>query len=185
MWTAPSVASRWNGASFRSSSERDRPAVVPVGGDEPAGVRLHEPGSARAARRLVAIGRRPVQRGDGLGERDACRGADGGVLLRSSSWALADHGISSQSRQDPVGLELVPRGRRPRRASRTRSRKLALELGVVEEPPAGAGVDDADAAVDDAEPLRAASSSRQTTTTAREPMCFSSQTTCGTPWLRK
>jgi hypothetical protein len=38
---------------------------------------------------------------------------------------------------------------------------------------------------DDPNRLRAASSSRQTTTTAREPMCFSSQTTVGTPWLRK
>ena len=61
--------------------------------------------------------------------------------LRSSSCAFADHGSSSQSRQQPVGPELVPEpGRGHRRARRGEQPPRAR---VVEERPAGAGVDDA------------------------------------------
>ena len=46
---------------------------------------------------------------------------------RSSSCALADQGISSQSRHDPVGLELLPEARRSVSAARTRSSNAVLE----------------------------------------------------------
>ena len=93
---------------------------------------------------------------------------------------MADQGISSQSRQahevssfDQISAAV--------RASRTRSRNRRSRSGsgknrrpvrvvTIPSPP-------------DSTPNRptAAASSRQTTTTARDPMCFSSQMTRGAP----
>ena len=105
----------------------------------------------------------------------------GGVLaaqqllgLRRPGHELAVEARASRCRARPTGPRAVGRG-----ADLSRS---ASHSSVVEERPAGARVDDP---ARRPSPRRSAvarpSSSRQTTTTAREPMCFSSQTTRGTP----
>jgi hypothetical protein len=101
-----------------------------------------------------------------------------------SSCAFADHGISSQSRHTHVVFNVVQRSaaviaartRSRNRPSRSPSLKNRLPVRVVTLPISPSST-----------PNRslAARSSRQTVTTALEPMCFSSQTTRGAPWLRK
>ena len=65
---------------------------------------------------------------------------------------MADHGISSQSRQTQVVSSFAQRSAAVS-AARTRSRNCRSRSVVVEEPPAGAGVDDAGLAGGHAEPL--------------------------------
>ena len=109
----------------------------------------------------------------------------GAYWRRSSSSALADQGSSSQSStshsvpsssHSPAGVDAGADALEERR----------LERGVGEEGPAGPGVDGARRPADSM-PNRAGppTASRQTTTTARDPMCFSSHTTRSTPAARK
>ena len=122
----------------------------------------------RAARSLEAGGR--------AGQRCPGGGADAAYWSRSRSPALADHGSSSAVEQQPVGVELVPEAG----AVGGRAHPVEERLGgtTVEERSGRCGC----------RPRRLArrsprsgssrpSSSRQTSTTAREPMCFSSHTT--------
>ena len=179
----PRVASRWNGASRRSSTRRDRPAVAPVGVDVTLGR-----ASGALAVALEQRAQRPAPRAAGRararrtasGERRARRRRPtGGVLAAEQLLRLRRPGHQLAVEADPVGLELLPEaGGVERRAHAVE--QLRLERRVVEEAPAGAGVARC-RSPPSATPKRsrAASSSRQTITTAREPMCFSSQTTRG------
>ena len=141
-WTAPSLASRWNGASFRSSSDVDRPAVAPVGVDVARRRRRAARANALGERVDVDAARgRRSQRADRLGERGPRRPRrPPRTASRRSSCAFADHGISSQSSStqsvsssshSPARVGGVAHARRGARAS---------SAGVVEERPAGAGV---------------------------------------------
>ena len=144
VWTCPSEASRWNGASFRSVERRHRPAVLPVGGDELADVLL--PASALGPRPARALLRSsPLSRSAACASAATARGSDAcpaaptaAYWVLSSSCALADHGISSQSRQTQSSPASSQKSAAVR-AARTRSRNCASSAGVVEEPPAGAG----------------------------------------------
>ena len=182
----PRVASRWNGASRRSSSDGDRPAVAPVGVDVALDVlaralraleRASPTSTPRAARLLERA--RPPRASAGAGG-----GADRGVLAAEQLLRLGRPGHQ-------LAVEAAPsrcraRSQRPARVERPRARARAAPprvARVVEEPPAGAGVARSpDSPSSTRRSARAPpSSSRQTTTTAREPMCFSSQTTAATP----
>ena len=165
----------------------DRPAVLPIGGDE-----LPDRFAAVLIALKQGINVRRVGHGPELSwpanRSDASRSAatafgnaarpaapTAAYCELSSSWALADQGISSQSRQAQFVFNSVQKSagvhRRPHPVE-----ELRLQCRIVEEPPAGAGVDDADLAADHAEPLRGRLLRlRQTITTALEPMCFSSQ----------
>jgi hypothetical protein len=81
-------------------------------------------------------------------------------------------------------LKFVPEVRRRDRVPNN-GQKSVLDGGIVEKPAAGPGVANAELAFRYAKRFRAASASRHTITTAREPMCFSSQITRGTPAWRK
>ena len=181
----------WTRALGRQQVERrelqvgerlDRPAVVAVGGDvraRPCLARSRIALEQRRRRRRRApppapAPRRPRRSAAGRGR------ADRRVLLPQQLLRLGRPRHQLAVEADPVGLELVPEaGRVERRRARGRGAARS-SAGVVEEPPAGARVDDADLASSTTpKRVRAASSSRQTTTTAREPMCFSSQTTVG------
>ena len=136
-WARPSLASRWNGASRRSS--RERPASSSAGTPRRSGAappRGRE--RARAARPTrSAAPRPPAERRDA---RPSARAAapTGAYWRSSSSCAFADQGISSPSSTTQSVSRL---SNRPAlvAAARTRSTSpLALRLG--EERPPGAGV---------------------------------------------
>ena len=154
-----------------------RPAVAPVGVGErrrrwrPARRVRSSRSPTSTPRAAAALAAPPTAAGS------AARAAapTAAYWSRSRSSALADHGSSSASSSSQSVSELVPqagRGRPPRAAGRA---ARSVSAGV-EERPAGAGVDRAGRAVGAPKRSRAASASRQTSTTAREPMCFSSQT---------
>ena len=83
---------------------------------------------------------------------------------RSSSWALTDHGISSQSRINQSVVELVPEVGRGRSRRADACQELAPRVAVGEERSAGARVDHAGRRrLLDAEASAATSASRHTT----------------------
>ncbi len=103
---------------------------------------------------------------------------------RRSSWAFTDQGISSQSRHAQSVSSFRHRSAASK-AARTRAsspvssaaslkNRRPVRVKQMPVPPSATP-----------KRLRATSSSRHTTTTAREPMCFSSHTTLGTPCPRK
>ena len=168
------------GASRRSSSDVDRPAVAPVRVDEALGARppLARAVASRPSTSMPrAAGARQRRRRRG-GRARTRRGADRGVLRCAAAPGPSPTRASARSRGTSQSVvELVPEPGRGRRR-RARARRSALAERVVEERAAGAGEADARGAVARRRSgARAASASRQTTTTAREPMCFSSQTT--------
>ena len=113
---APSVASRWNGASCRSSSDVDRPAVAPVGVDVPAdavapraGTR---PASARERRRSSPRAAACSSAGTARGSAARAGRADRGVLRSQQLLRLGRPRHQLAVEAHPVGLELAPRVRR-------------------------------------------------------------------------
>ena len=115
---APRRRAPWNGA--RRSRRARRPASSSAGtprrSARPSAGRARWRSSSSATSTPARGGR--SQRRDGRGEAGAAAAPTAAYWLRMSSCALADHGISSASRQQPVGGELVPQpgARRPPRA---------------------------------------------------------------------
>ena len=142
-WTLPSVASRWNGASRRSSSDADRPAVAAVGVDVKARAAAAR-AEVAAASAATSTPRAAVRASSASASREAGarpRRRPAAYWPASSACALADHGISSASRQTQSVSNSSQNPARPS-AARTRSSSAASSGGVGEERPAGAGVDD-------------------------------------------
>jgi hypothetical protein len=161
---------------------RDGPAVAAVGSTYLLGRARGEraalgeqAGDVGAAGGGGARGRRRWRQG-GLGRRRRRRrtGCAGG------SCALADQGMSSASRHSQSVASSVHRSRRVR-PRRDAGEQGLLERGVGEEGAAGARVDDAERARRRRRSGGARRPRRPTMTTAREPMCFSSQTTVPMP----
>ena len=167
----------------------DRPAVAAVRVDEPLGHRraVRRRAAASGARVVDASGRRRRARRARPRKRRGRGRADRRVLRAQQLLGLGRPRQQLAVEHEPVGRELVPQPGRGRRASRTRSSSAASSVASVKNASAGARVDRARrVAVGDAEPRgRRPSASRHTTTTAREPMCFSSHTTLATPSRRK
>ena len=124
----PRVASRWNGASFRSSSDVHRPAVAAVGVDvtrsrqsRRSRVRVEQRRRRRRrAPRAARARRRPRPSAAPRGR------ADRGVLLRAAVPAPSPTTASARSRGRPSRSRARPRGRRASSAARTRVEELAL-----------------------------------------------------------
>ena len=130
---APSVASRWNGASFRSV-ERRRPASSSAGRPSTNRAdrrRARSPVAARAASSTSAPPRRGLlERGDRLRQRRLRRPRPTAAYwLAQQLLRLGRPRHQLAVEADPVGLELVPEVRRASSAARTRSRNCASSAG--------------------------------------------------------
>ena len=118
---------------------------------------------------------------DGGGEAGVGRRADRRVLAPDQLHGLRRPRHQLAVEHEPVRAELAPQAGGVGRVADAAECRLGV-LAAVEERPPGPGVDRAGLAAVDAEALASATpASRQTMTIAREPMCFSSQITCGTP----
>ena len=159
----------------------DRPDVAAVGVAVARRRARRGRGCASAARRRRARApRRVSSTDDGRAERRRAPAAPTAAYWRRiSSIAFADHGSSSQSStSQPVSSA----SHSPARSTAARSRSSAGSASSRNGRP-GARVERA-ACPRTPKRSRATSSSRQTTAIAREPMCFSSHTTCATPAAR-
>ena len=157
MWTCPSVASRWNGASFRSDQRLHRPAILPVGGDEPPDLLLPVPVSGLDLDELVPLlalqpPGGPPQGGDGPRQRGRPGGPDRRILAPQEFLGLGRprHQLAVQA--GPTRLEPAPEVGGGQGLPHP-VQEPPLQVRVVEEPTAGPGVDDAEFARRDAEPL--------------------------------
>ncbi len=156
--------------------------------------------SALAARAVVRAGeRRRVhapfgrlgEQAGGLGQRGPGRGADRGVLVPEQVPGLDRPGHQLAVEQHPSGAQLVPEPGRAdpgaycvQQLPRERGSALLPGLAYGPEPKNGRPVRVYTApGRPSGTPNRAwaVSSSRQASSTAREPMCFSSQSTSVTP----
>ena len=123
----PPRTGRWPCRGARSVE--DAVDIRRVGGDSCRILTVHPFGGLPQCRRCLG------QRGPAL------RPPRRHTAIRSNSWALADHGINSQSRHAQVRVELPARSRwRP--SPPESGRGTRLPSAVVEEAPARAGVDD-------------------------------------------
>ena len=158
------------------------PLVAPVGGGEGVRVGVPRPGPRQQAGHVETGRGRLLERRHGDGQRGAGGRAHGGVLVAEELPALADHGSNSaSSSSQPVpsssnrpALSAAARIRSIRRAV-SDSPKKGRPVRVHTAPSASPGAPNL---------ARAAARSRQTSATAREPMCFSSHTTWPTPSAR-
>jgi len=141
-------------------------------------------GTSPAAFRALPIvsrqtGRRRFQSRDACWQRSIPAAPTAAYCERNNSCALADHGISSQSRQAHVVVNSSQN--RPRQSRAHAFHKGAVESQIIEESPPGSGIDDSRLACRHSEPLARSVRVPAGDHHRREPMCFSSHTTCGTP----
>ena len=173
------MASSWNGATRTPSSPFVGQHVAPVGPAERLGIGQPGPGPFDQITRSTP--RRAAASSAATAAGSAARAAapTDAYWSRSSPSALTLQGISSasSSTQDvssssnsPVSAHAA-RSRSTSRAVRS-APKNDRPVRVHTAPSASAGAPNR---------ARAASRSRQTRATARDPMCFSSQITCATP----
>ena len=171
----PAASARPSTPADETAPVSDRPPIVPPSSsaDTPRQICREFARSGYVQKRIdfVSALSADLERRNRVGNADSRSGTPRRILRLSSSWAFADHGINSQSRQSQRFAAFF---RRPALRGRAQtSQQVAFDRRVVEEPGTGSSCRKCRLSSSLIPKLRRAPRDSDRRSTPREPICFS------------